>query len=143
MRCLSSRFLCSVVVGGLISLSALSVCAEEPQWNQLPHDEQQILAPLAKEWNQSNDRMRRRWRHLAKRYPTLSPDAQHRVHERLEHWASLSPEARADARRRFKRLNKELPHHNKASKWDDYQQLPEDEKNALAQQPPHAGHESK
>ena len=79
-----------------------------PRWAQLTPQQQQVLAPLAAEWDGFPDLQRYKLLGVAARYPKLTPQEQQRVRSRLQDWARLTPEQRRLARRNFKQLH-ELP----------------------------------
>lgn len=79
-----------------------------PRWAQLTLQQQQVLAPLAAEWDGFSDVQRHKLLGVAARYPKLTPQEQQRVQSRLQDWARLTPEQRRMARRNFKQLH-ELP----------------------------------
>ncbi|MDK2126321.1 DUF3106 domain-containing protein [Parachitinimonas caeni] len=75
---------------------------------QLTPSQQQVLRPLAAEWDNFSAKKRSRFIKIADSYKTLTPQQQARVSERLKHWSTLSHEDRQRARENYKRLN-ELP----------------------------------
>jgi len=107
-----------------------------PSWMELTPTQKQILAPLGREWDTMEAIRRQKWLGIAKRYPSLSPEEQARLHQRMEAWARLSPEERTKAREKFKKLQKAPPEQKDAlkQKWQEYQQLPPEEKQRLADQ---------
>jgi len=61
-----------------ISISALAAAPPKkpPTWAELTQVQQQVLAPLAPEWNKLDDQRKRKWLGIAKRYPKMSPEEQ-------------------------------------------------------------------
>lgn len=95
-----------------------------PKWSQLKADEQRVLAPLKDDWDQLDAQRKRNWLGVAKRYPTMKPEEQARMQERMAAWASLSPEQRRAARDTYRR-QAQLPPERRETlprKWEEYQQ---------------------
>jgi len=121
-----------MVLALLVALAAAPAVAapKNPQWASLTADQQQVLAPLAGEWNKLSREQRVKWLGIAKRYPTMKPESQKRVQTRMQKWAKLTPLQRAQARERYRNIGKmardrreELRRH-----WAEYQALPPHEK---------------
>ncbi len=117
----------------LAATAAVAVAAPKDrgaQWASLTADQQQILEPLADEWDKLNREQRVKWLGIAKRYPAMQPESQKHVQTRMQEWAKLSPKQRGQAREQYRSLGKmtpdrreELPRH-----WAEYQALPPHEK---------------
>jgi hypothetical protein len=113
-----------------------------PKWAQLSSQQQEVLAPLAKEFDTLTTFQRKKWVLIARRYPTMKPEAQQRLQTQMRTWAGLSQQERRIARENFKKINT-LPPDKKLTvrqKWEEYQRLPESEKRKLAEsgaKPPH------
>ena len=109
-----------------IALSAFAAAADkkQPDWAQLTPEQQQILAPLANDWNNFDEPQRKKWLLLAKRYPKMKPEAQQRLQTQMKDWAKLTPEQRAMARENYKKLAKQPPEKREAvkQKWQEHQQ---------------------
>jgi Spy/CpxP family protein refolding chaperone len=101
-----------------------------PSWTDLSAEHQQILAPLKNDWEQITPDRRRNWIGIAKRYPTMKPEAQQRVQRRMQAWAKLTPEQRKQARENYRRISKVPPDKRGDLKqqWSDYQSLPPQER---------------
>lgn len=106
----------------------------QPTWKDLNSEQQQILAPLAGEWDTMEGFRRKKWLGIAQRYKTLSPDEQNRIQRRMTSWAKLTPEERKRARDKYLSLQKAPPEKKDAvrQKWEQYKGLPEAEKQKLA-----------
>jgi hypothetical protein len=127
---------------------ALSLCAslpsyaattpkKTPTWGELTTEQQQILAPLAEDWNNFEPARKRKWIGIAKRYPKMKPDEQERVQRRMQAWAKLTPKERDAARARYKKMEK-LPQKKKEGlkeQWEEYNRLPEHERRKLGSTP--------
>lgn len=114
---------------------ATSVVAVPPQpaWQDLNETQQQILAPLAEDWNRMENYRRKKWLGIAQRYPRMAAKEQERVQRRMLEWANMTPEQRQNARETYKNLN-QLPPERKSAvkqKWEEYQNLPEAQRQQL------------
>ena len=74
---------------------------------------------------------KKKWLEIANHFSSLKPDEQQRVHERMRDWVKLTPEQRRVARENYARTKKIEPA-RKSAQWEQYQQLPEDQKIKLA-----------
>ena len=114
-----------------------AVIGTPPQavWSQLNAQQKTILAPLAGEWDKMENIRRKKWLGIAERYPTMKPDEQRRIQDRMREWSSLTPEQRAKVRNSYKEFN-QLPSEQKQAvkqKWEAYSNLPPDEKQRVRQ----------
>ena len=80
----------------------------QPAWSQLNSQQKNTLAPLAKDWDTMDNIHRKKWLGIAERYPTMKPDEQQRMQDRMREWADLTPEQRAKVRSSYKDFN-QLP----------------------------------
>lgn len=103
-------------------------------WNNLTPLQKQALAPLSKEWGSFSSDRKQKWLVFATKFQKMSPDDQKRALEKMDAWTKLTPEQRLAARENYIRSNKYQPEQRK-QKWDEYNQLPEDEKAQLASHP--------
>jgi hypothetical protein len=101
-----------------------------PQWASLTADQQQVLAPLAAEWDRLSLPHKTKWLGIAKRYPAMKPDAQKRAQGRMQKWAKLTPEQRWQAREQYRSIGKMAPDRREELRrhWAEYQSLPPHEK---------------
>lgn len=108
-----------------IAFSAFAATADkkQPDWSQLTPEQQRILAPLANDWKNLNDRRRKKWLLTAKRYPTMKPDQQQRLQTQMQDWIKLTPQQRKIARENYKKLAKQPPEKREVvkQKWQEYQ----------------------
>ena len=115
----------ALILGLCFALPAFAATAEkkQPDWAQLNIEQQQILAPLASEWNTLDERRRKKWLLLAKRYPKMKPDEQQRLQIQMKDWAKLTPQQRATARENYKKLAKQPPEKREVVKqnWHEAQ----------------------
>lgn len=103
----------------------------KPLWTELNPEQQQALAPLAADWDKLDGARKKKWIELTKRYASLTPEQQARMHERMRDWAKLTPEQRRVARESYSRT-KRLEPDQKTAQWEEYQQLPDEQKKKLA-----------
>jgi Protein of unknown function (DUF3106) len=102
------------------------------EWGSLSTQERAILQPLSSQWAALPDDVQDKWIGVARRYPTLSPEAQARVRGRMTDWSQASPKQRSEARLRFQNA-RELPADQRQQKWEAYQALPAEKKAELAE----------
>src|SRR5258708_19914729 len=76
------------------SVLAATPQKKPPTWGELTQEQQQILAPLAVDWDNLEPERKRNWIGIAKRYPKMKPDEQARVQRRMQAWAKLTPKER-------------------------------------------------
>jgi len=103
----------------------------KPTWKELSPAQREALAPLARDWDGFDRNRKLKWLEVAEKYPQLSPDGKKRLHERMAEFAKLTPEQRRTARSNFQRAY-ELPMEQRESLVQQYQELPAEEKRALA-----------
>lgn len=106
-----AKALAALTLGLCLAFSGFAVAADkkQPDWAQLTPEQQQILAPLASDWNNFDDRRRKKWLLTAKRYPKMKPEQQQRLQKQMRAWAALTPEQRRIARENYKKLSKQPP----------------------------------
>ena len=104
-------------------------------WKDLSPAQQQALEPLAGEWDEMEAVRKQKWLGIAKRYAKMKPDEQVRVQERMREWVRMTPEERRQVRQAYARAQKLNPA-QKSTSWENYQQLPEEQKKELAAKPP-------
>ena len=105
--------------------------AGKTQWANLSRTQQAALQPLAGEWNKLDAPRKQKWLDIANRFASMKPDEQARVHERMREWVKLTPEQRRTVRENYARAKKIDPS-QKSAQWEQYQQLPEEQKKKLA-----------
>ncbi len=119
----------------LFSTQAVAPDLWQPSWAELSPAQQRVLAPLASEWDGLTAFRKKKWLGIAKRYPSMKPAQQARIQRRMQDWVSLTPEERSLARTQFKNLKKAVPDRKEVAireKWEQYQELPDEEKLRLA-----------
>jgi hypothetical protein len=105
---------------------------EKPLWRELTPAQHAALDPLSGEWDQMDSVRKRKWLEMANHFATMKPEEQQRVHERMREWVRLTPAQRKLARDTYARTKKLAPG-EKTATWESYQQLPDDQKQKLAE----------
>jgi len=101
-------------------------------WAKLTNADHIALAPFESQWDSFSEERQRKWLKIASRYPKMTPEAQKHLHERMAEWVRMTPEQRRVARENYQ-VSKELPRETRQNAWKAYQQLPEEQKQKLAQ----------
>jgi hypothetical protein len=115
----------------LATKSVSKTQVSNPNWKDLSTAQQQALAPLSTVWDGLDNFHKAKWLVMARRFPAMKPDEQNRIQERMRAWVALTPEQRRVARESYARTKK-LDTNQKSEQWQQYQQLPEDQKQKLA-----------
>ncbi len=102
-----------------------------PLWSELTPPQRVALAPLESEWSKIDTFRKKKWLQISSRFASMKPEEQQRLQEKMRIWAKLTPDQRRHAREVYSRT-KSLDAEQKSAEWQQYQQLPETEKNRLA-----------
>ncbi|MGH8806472.1 MAG: DUF3106 domain-containing protein [Noviherbaspirillum sp.] len=121
----------SAIVQSHTAPSAAPRNASKPLWTELTPTQQQALAPLASEWDELDTFRKNKWLAIGNKFASMKPEEQQRMQERMRDWVKLTPEQRRIARESYSRAKK-LNADQKSAQWEQYQQLPEDQKKKLA-----------
>lgn len=105
---------------------------DKPLWRDLSPAQQIALAPLHPEWDGMDGVRKKKWLEMSRRFGSMNPTEQGRVHERMRQWMRLTPEQRTLARENYNKARKLAPG-NKAATWESYKQLTPHERERLAQ----------
>lgn len=109
-----------------------TVRAEDgPAWSSLTASQRRDLQPLQAEWARIDALRKQKWLDIASRMPTMSPPEQTRVKVRMAEWARMTPAERGRARLQFQEARQLAPG-NREERWQAYQSLPSDQRQALA-----------
>ena len=107
------------------------------QWAHLSPAQQAVLKPLASDWDSLDAARKSKWLEIAARFHTLTPEQQSRLRERMIDWTRMSPTERQQARVGFQSnpqlRDDKLQSERLQSKWEAYQALTPEERQALAQ----------
>lgn len=104
---------------------------EKPSWKELNRPQQTALEPLQNEWDGMEGLRKQQWLDIANRFGAMKPDEQQRLHERMRAWLKMTPEERRLVRENYT-MTQKLDKSAKSLQWEQYQQLPEEEKRRLA-----------
>jgi predicted Fe-S protein YdhL (DUF1289 family) len=136
--CLLSAASFAALTGNATSATSTPVVVKSPLksttaplWSALTPAQQDALAPLSGEWDKLDSLRKDKWLQIAAKFAKLSPAEQQRTHERMRDWAKMTPDERRVVRENYARAKKITPS-QKTEKWQQYQQLPEEQKNKLA-----------
>jgi len=105
---------------------------DKPLWRELTRPQQLALEPLRPEWDAMDGARKKKWLEMSRRFGSMNPLEQARVHERMRQWVRLTPEQRNLARENYSKARKLAPG-EKAATWESYKQLTPGEKQRLAQ----------
>lgn len=104
-----------------------------PTWKELNAAQQHALAPLASDWDKLKPTTKKKWLEISGRYATMTPAEQERIQARMHDWVTLTSEQRRIARENYARANK-LDTEQRALRWQQYQQLSDQQKKELVEQ---------
>lgn len=98
----------SGVVLGIALLLQAGLVSADPlvPWAKLTPAQQEILRPVAGEWDTLPQKLQKNLLYAAKRYPGLAPEEKQRFNDKLEKWSKLTPEQRKRAREKFQAFSK-------------------------------------
>jgi len=132
-RALTRALAALVLAATVLTAGAAPPQKSKPAWAELTASQQQILDPLKADWDELNSSRKANWVGIANRYPSMKPEEQKRVRERMQSWAKLTPEQRRVARERYKSMGKLPPEKREQLQqhWAEYQALPPGEKRML------------
>lgn len=119
----------------LLSLAALHAAAQVPvlagkSWGSLNAQQKIVLTPLESQWRQMDASSRDTWAALALSYPSMDPQAQKRLQERMRDWAALTPAERQRVHAGFAAAQRVAPE-QRQQKWEQYQALTPEKRLAL------------
>ena len=100
-------------------------------WDKLTPAQKAALQPLSANWASLTEGHRRKWLAVSANFAQFSPADKTKLHGRMTDWASLSTQQREQARINFAQT-KTLTASDKQAKWESYQALPPETKQALA-----------
>lgn len=104
-------------------------------WAALTAEQKMALEPLRELWPTLGADNQRKWLAIAQNYDHLSEEEQATLQRRMTEWARLSPAQRARARLNFGEVRR-MPGEEKRARWEEYQALPEKEREQLARDRP-------
>jgi hypothetical protein len=129
--------ICAALFAMFVAAGASAAGSSGVPWASLTAAQQQVLAPLQKDWTSIDPTRRQKWLEVAHKFDGMPADERERVQQRMADWARLTPAERTQARLQFQEV-RQLPAQERTAKWQAYQALPEAERRTLAQraQPP-------
>jgi hypothetical protein len=113
---LSPKLLASLLSAVVLMSSVAARETPAPRWGDLTPARQQVLSPLAKEWDSYSLKQRQHLLALADKYPGMKADEKARIDARLHHWASMRKEDRIRARENYRKVQKLPPEQRAAVK---------------------------
>ena len=113
--------------------SAPAASATATPWSQLTSAQKLALTPLERDWSFIDGVRQRKWVELAGRLPSMPAAERARIQQRMAQWASLTPAKRNQVRLQFLEAQ-QLPAEQRQARWQEYQALGAEEKQALARQ---------
>ncbi|WP_153111357.1 DUF3106 domain-containing protein [Propionivibrio limicola] len=115
---------------------SLIVTPPQPAWSDLTIQQKIVLSPLCDDWDSMEYHRQKKWLTIAARFTSLSPVEQLRIQRQMQAWGKMTPRQRQIARENFKTAS-QLPSEKKKAlkeKWEEYLNLPEEEKNRYKQE---------
>lgn len=116
-------------------VSVVAKSSTNLDWSALTPLQHQALLPLAVSWSTLSDTQKKKWIKLSANYQTLPAPAKEKLHERMVQWAALTPKQRAQARLNYSQTQR-VSVEDKAERWEVYQALTAEQKQALAASAP-------
>lgn len=133
-RPVSSGWIALLAIAAALSLSPVQAqVLSDPKWSELTPAERTALQPLQSQWAGIDTMRKQKWRDIAARYPTMTAEQKARTSSRMAEWAAMSPAQRNAARLQFEQV-KQVPAPERQARWDVYQTLPTEQRDALTKQ---------
>ena len=104
----------------------------KPTWQELTHEQQQALQPLAQLWPQLREPHKRKWIALSRNFSQRTNEEKAVLQGRMKEWAALTPQQRTFARLNYANVQA-MSMDERRAKWEAYQALPQEDKQKLAQ----------
>ncbi|MFV0680980.1 DUF3106 domain-containing protein [Ottowia sp.] len=101
-------------------------------WGALTTEQRKALRPLATLWPTLEAEQQRKWVALASNFNRMRAEDQATLQSRMAEWAQLSPAQRTQARLNFGEARRAAPADERRAKWEEYQALPTEERQRLA-----------
>ncbi len=119
--------------GLVLAMASAGWATEQGQaWASLTPAQQQVLAPLQRDWGGIDASQREKWVELAAKFPRMPAEERQRVQARMTEWVRMTPAQRAAARLQFQEV-KRLPADERQERWNAYQALSPEDRAQLAQ----------
>ena len=133
---------CALALAGLVHAQPAAdaesavLAAGSTSWNTLNAEQREALRPLASLWPTLRPEHQRKWLALAYNFDRMSADEQSTLQSRMAEWAKLTPAQRTQARLNFGEARRAVPADERRAKWEEYQALPAEERERLANDRP-------
>ena len=98
--------------------------ASATAWANLSLAQRQALAPLEDVWPTLDTAQQQKWQRMTGQFEAKSPQAQRRIHARMQAWALLTPAQRAQARLSFRQAASRYGPGQRNAQWQAYKELP-------------------
>ena len=121
----------AVAIAGLARAADAPPVDREPTWRSLTAQQQQVLAPLQRDWSTIDADRKHKWIEVARRFPALPAAERQRIQERMAEWARMTPAERGRARLQFQQ-SRQIPAEDRQARWEAYKALPDEERKELA-----------
>lgn len=121
----------AVATGGLARAADAPPVDRAPTWRSLTPQQQQVLAPLQRDWSTIDADRKQKWIEVARRFPALPSAEQQRIQDRMAEWARMTPTERGRARLQFQQT-RQIPAEDRQARWEAYKALPDEERQELA-----------
>ncbi|MCS3803397.1 putative Fe-S protein YdhL (DUF1289 family) [Chromobacterium alkanivorans] len=103
------RLLIALCLSGLLAPAAKASPPASPRWAQLSAEQQQVLAPLATEWDRYAPYKKQNLLAIVPQFQQLPEAQRQRVQQKLKAWSELSQQQRDEIRANWKALQQMPP----------------------------------
>ena len=114
----------------------IAQAGSEVAWRSLTAEQRAALQPLSQLWPTLGADQQRKWVALSSNFNRMSPEERATLQSRMTEWAALTPAQRTQARLNFGEVRRALPADERRAKWEEYQALPVEERERLANDRP-------
>ncbi|MEO7497014.1 MAG: DUF3106 domain-containing protein [Massilia sp.] len=114
-----------------VAIKPVPKVADVVNWAQLSPAQKVALEPLEPRWSKLESPTRQKWLGIAQIFASLKPEDQQRMHEKMRDYVKLSADERRVIRENYSK-SKKIDPSQKSAQWEQYQQLPEEQKQKLA-----------
>lgn len=103
------RLLLALCLSGLLAPATKASPPANPRWAQLSAEQQQVLAPLATEWDRYAPYKKQNLLAIVPQFQQLPEAQRQRVQQKLKAWSELSQQQRDEIRANWKALQQMPP----------------------------------
>lgn len=104
-----------------------------PAWGKLSSAQREALAPLETSWEDMGALRKRKWLKIAERFSQMSAQERMLAQDRMLEWVSLPVAQRREARGVFTESVEKIPQDVQVMKWNEYLNLPKQERERLTE----------